>query len=266
MTKSCIALALAMALAPIGACGGSLDGGDDDGPGGDAGPSGDAGESGPLADIAGAWEWRFTPAGAAEPAIVCSVHLGGSTFDVSCPEDGFPATVGDGCTQVRQEWHASGTLRAGLSGSLDQIVEFSGESCALHGYTTGAPYPLPPWAVMSADHLLELPLSGFLAALGGKWVWTLAEAQDPTAQTGCSVDLGLDQGVTVAISCPTSEAKTVVPMCQAQDHVEIDALLVPGALTGTVTPVVKHTGAGCGANFPPEVRGAPAAMDATPAD
>jgi hypothetical protein len=248
-----------------GACGAS--GADDDATHVDAGDDDDGGlGGGPLADIAGMWRFTLTRPGLVTPELDCTVHLTGSTFEVTCPGTGFPTPVETGCMQLREDAHLAGSVQAGLSGSVDWIVEYAGESCAGHGYTTGAPYPTPPWAVMSAAQLRANPLPLLLPALGGKWVWTLSDSKQPVMQTGCSVALDPGKGVAIAITidCPTSLPKDVALGCQQQEYLEIGAGLGPMALAGTLTPVTRNTGAGCGSDYPPEERGESTILEATP--
>jgi hypothetical protein len=263
---------LGAALAALfGACGGSPQGGADAGAPSDAGPGGDAAPQGPLGGAAGAWQYTYTPSGAGEPSMTCTAVIMPGAFDVRCPRDGYPKQVSGACTQLRADVHLSGVVSDGLSGQLDDLVEFSGDDCASHGYTTGAPYPTSPSAVLDAQHDVRVPLPAIFAALGGQWSWTLAEAQGgQAALQSCHVDLGWAAGVHVVVTCDLGEPVNVATECQEQAAAKLDVLVtgaletgaVADSLDGTLTPVLRHTGTGCGLEYPPEVLGSPDTMHA----
>jgi hypothetical protein len=263
------ATAVGLAALLMAACGGGYHGGDDDddGVGNDAGAAGDGAPGGPLGELSGDWTFTFTEPGDELPSLTCVVLVAGGGWDVSCPDAAFPAEVVPGCTQLRQDLHLSGTFADALAGAIDNVVEYQGDECAQHGFTTGAPYPTPPLALMTADQLVSDPISGFLSALGGRWVWNMSMVDDPSSQQGCTVDLGLSAQVALAVDakldCPLGEPFMVVPDCQEQNFAVLEltlAVVGDGAsvldhMDGTITPETRHTGNSCGAIFPPVERG-----------
>jgi hypothetical protein len=233
----------------VSACGAANNTGDDDG----LGPYADAGTA-PLdttSDVAGGWIWSARRVNETEPFVTCSVNVSGGVFDIACPQGTVPRDVQDGCKQLRDDLHINGTVvgvDAGhLDGMLDNLVEYEGDTCVGYGFTTGAPYPLPAFAHMSATQTERTELGAFLRHLGGRWDFTLDNTR--SAGAACEVNLGLDlgdsPGVKVAISCPADDGTTVAPGCTAQKFLVIGAHLVPGQLDGTLAEETRRTGT-CG--------------------
>ncbi len=255
-----------LALALVAACGDDSAHGDDDAPSSaDGGVSAsDAGPS-PTSALDGAWLWLYTDAGGSSPSLVCSVAISNSIFDVTCPQGRLPREAGTDCTQLRDDLHIYGTLAGRLDGTLDTIVEYDGAACANYGYTSGAPYPLPAFAQMTADHLETLPLGAFLSDLGGRWDYRLIDARNTEADVDCDVRLALPTagpGVSVEIACPRGVAIEIIPGCSQETFSTISASLRPGELAGELANELRHEGETCGTVYPPVVRELHGTMEA----
>jgi hypothetical protein len=246
---SCLASAL------LAACGDDGDGAE---PFADAGVPGQDAGSGPLRELEDEWRFQLVPAAAAAVGdkTICDVMIGASGFDISCrPADQvLPLAVGDGCQQLLDDLHLSGSFFDRLEGAFDRRVEYNGEGCASLGFTTGAPYPLPVFATMLAEHHEARPVGAFLAGLGGRWEWRRIVGRADEVGHRCDVDLdvSLAASVEVTIDCAVSAATEVVTGCEAQSFLVVHATLTPVSLFGEVESALRHTGAGCGTTYPAE--------------
>jgi hypothetical protein len=236
---------MAAAALMVAACSSPDDNADDDGllPAADAGPA--APDS--TRDVAGAWSFSATRSGATIPFLRCDVTVGGGVFDVSCPQGEVPRVVHDGCSQLRDDLHLNGSLsgfggKGGhLDGMIDDLVEYEGDACVSFGYTTGAPYPLPAFAQLSASQTELEDLGTFLRKLGGRWDFTL----DDTRASGlsCAVSIGVDlQGVKVTVGCPTAPPVPVATGCTEQELDVVTAHVTPGQLDGDIVHETRREG------------------------
>jgi hypothetical protein len=228
----------------VSACAAPNEGADDD----DAlVPAVDAGAPEPATtdDVAGGWSFSATYTGESVPFVSCAVRVGGGVFDITCPAGQVPRVVHEGCQQLRDDLHLNGSISglrtAHLDGMIDNLVEYEGAECIAYGYTTGAPYPLPAFAQMTAVQTEPVSLGDFLRHLGGRWDFALVDTRSAST-LDCEVHLGVDSlGVKVAIACPRGTASPVGP-CTEQIFDVVTAHILPGKLDGELARETRHTG------------------------
>jgi hypothetical protein len=234
----------------VSACGAPSEGDDRDA----LVPSVDAGVPSPEAtdDVAGGWSWSATRTGENAPFLSCAVSIGGGVFDITCPVGPVPRVVHEGCQQLRDDLHLNGSISgmdtAHLDGMIDNLVEYEGAGCVTYGYTTGAPYPLPAFAQMSATQTEPASLGDFLRHLGGRWDFTLEDTR--SAGLSCEIHIGVElTGVKVAIACPEGIVSPVGP-CTEQIFDVVTAHVLPGKLDGDIARETRHTGSCTGTPLP----------------
>jgi hypothetical protein len=195
--------------------------------------------------VAGGWTWSATRTGESVPFLTCGVSIGGGVFDITCPAGQVPRVVHEGCQQLRDDLHLNGSIgglrAAHLDGMIDNLVEYEGAECVTYGYTTGAPYPLPAFAQMSATQTQPVSLGDFLRRLGGSWDFSLVDTRS-ASQLSCEVHIGVElTGVKVEIACPQGSVSPVGP-CTEQIFDVVTAHVLPGKLDGEIARETHHTG------------------------
>jgi hypothetical protein len=229
------------------ACAVAVAGCADDAPVADAGPADASGQgwdggAGLLGGIAGGWTLDIDTLGEVPSSLRCTVSVTGQGVDVLCPTLAEALDVGEACEQLRGDHHLIATLPGHLEGRVEQIVQFGGAGCALLGYTTGAPYPTPPSALLVAEQVDTARLPALLDELGGRWLFRLDDPAGVGTLLACDVGISaeLPADVRISATCPVGEAFEDDGGCLALEQLELSATLSVLAFDGQVTTALRR--------------------------
>jgi hypothetical protein len=224
------------------------------------------GAVGPLGPLASPWVFDLRPGDSqvAPERTRCDVMIGASGFDISCRPNSqvLPQSVGEGCNQLLDDLHLSGSVFDRLQGAFDRRVEYAGDGCSVLGLTTGSPYPLPVFATMDAERSEARPLGEWLGSLGGSWVFSRHTDRDQLTGDTCAVEIDVALGppsLSLRSECPEGDWTLVAEGCEARSAVLVEAVLTTDQLEGELSTLVRHQGDGCDASYPAEV----VSLDAT---
>lgn len=249
--RKCLALILLVSTAGCGKV--SLpasDAGADE----DASPDVDAAPANLLDPIDGTWTFTLED-------VTCTVTIDGAAeaYEVYCPSE--PRSVGNDCTQTKDDVRLSGTWGEAFAGRADVISRYEGTTCQTDVMENPG-VDIIEQGVFTMEAVLGEPLAatGFMQLAYGTWDWLIPDIDNTTF--ACSAIFGPaanEDGVSFHVECP--EDPVTANNCTTTSVTVIDGVLTGSAMTGEGWSEDRNEGAGC--SVPPVVEGTRSPMEAT---